>query len=335
MRYIALATVAAIAAAPLHAQDSLAARPILSIGNYPSVNGLRLNFRDSDLGRVNGANVTVWSPYEPASGTVKGLALGLPVTGAGEIDGVAAGVFGVEASESIRGITFAPIGAGAGRDVSGIGFGGVGIGTGGDLSGIMIGGVGAGAGGSLKGIMIGGVGAGGGGDATGLLAGGVGAGVSGDVHGVLIGGVGGGAGGSIHGIAIGGVGAGAGGDIVGLAIGGIGIGAGGAIRGIAIGGIGVGAPQLSGGFVALAAGATDARGVVLAPAMFKIVHDGSFAGFSASAVNYIRGSQTGLTIGLVNYTRTLNGIQLGIINIVSDSRSHPVLPIINWGSGRD
>src|SRR5579871_4402247 len=114
MRYIALATVAVITGATaLQAQDSLPPRPILSIGNYPSVNGLRLNFRDSDLGRVNGANVTIWSPYEPSSGTVKGLALGLPVTGAAEIDGLAAGGFGVEASESLRGVILGPIGAGA------------------------------------------------------------------------------------------------------------------------------------------------------------------------------------------------------------------------------
>lgn len=69
--------------------------PILSIGNYPNVNGLRLNFRDSDLGRVNGMNVTVWTPYEPMSGTVDGVALGLPVTGANDINGLALGALGL------------------------------------------------------------------------------------------------------------------------------------------------------------------------------------------------------------------------------------------------
>jgi hypothetical protein len=303
MRFLMLpAAVALAATGALQAQDSLPARPVISIGNYPSVNGLRLNFRDSNLGRVNGVNVTIWSPYDPATGTVKGLALGLPLTGAATIDGVATGVLGVSASESINGVMFAPIGAGAGQNVAGIAVGGVGIGTGGDLRGIIVGGVGAGAGGNARGILVGGVGAG--------------------------------VGGSIRGFVFGGIGAGAGGDVVGLAIGGVGIGAGGSIRGVAIAGIGVGAPRLSGGFVALAAGATDARGVVLAPALFRIERDGSFTGVSASAVNYIRGSQSGLTIGLVNYTRTLKGVQLGVINIVSEAKSHSVMPIINWGSGR-
>jgi hypothetical protein len=330
----AIATAIATASATLQGQDSLAARPLISIGNYSSVNGLRLNFRDTDVGRVNGMNVTVWSPFDGAGETVKGIALGLPLTGAKEIDGLATGIFGV-GGDRIRGITLAPVGAGAGGEISGIALAGIGLGAGGNLTGLVVGGVGAGAGGEMKGIIIGGVGAGGGGNVTGLLGGGVGAGVGGNVHGVVFGGVGSGVGGSVHGIAIGGLGTGAGGDVVGLAIAGLGIGAGGSIRGIAISGIGLGAPRLEGGFVALAAGARDARGVVLAPVLFRIERGGTFSGVSASAVNYIRGSQAGLTIGLFNYTRSLDGVQIGVINIVSDAKSHQVMPLVNWGSGRE
>ncbi|MFI5231587.1 MAG: hypothetical protein ACHQSE_03640 [Gemmatimonadales bacterium] len=337
MRIFVLAAAAAAFApcSAIHAQEAPPARTPISIGDYPSVNGLRLNFRDGRVGRVNGVNITLWSPYEDAAETIKGVALGLPVTGGAEIDGIATGLLGVGASGRIRGVTLAPIGAGAGSDISGIAIGGVGLGTGGRLTGLVIGGVGAGAGGDMKGIIIGGVGTGGGGNATGLLAGGVGAGVGGDIHGIVVGGVGAGVGGSIHGIAIGGVGTGAGGDLIGLALAGVGIGAGGSIRGVAIAGIGAGAPEISGGFAALAVGARDARGVILAPALFRIERGGSFRGGSVSAVNYIRGSQTGVTIGLVNYTRSLDGIQIGVLNIVGDAKSHQVMPVVNWGSGKN
>jgi hypothetical protein len=326
-----------LASSTLAAQDKAekaSARTPISIGNYPAVNGLRLNFRDDGLQRVNGANVTIWTPYDPASGTVKGLALGLPLTGAREIDGVATGLLGVGVDDGMSGVVLAPIGAGAGHSIRGIALAGVGIGGGGNLSGLIIGGVGAGAGGNLNGIVLGGVGAGAGGNGTGLIASGVGAGLGGNMRGVLLGGVGAGVGGNITGVAIGGVGAGAGGSIKGLAVGGVGIGAGESIRGIAIAGVGVGAPLLHGGFAALAVGAKDATGVILAPVLFKIERGGSFRGGSISAVNYLRGSQAGITIALFNYARSLDGVQIGVLNIVSDAKSHPVLPIINWGSDR-
>lgn len=337
MRTRLVLAAALLASSTLPAQEDAEKSPSrspISIGNYPSVNGLRLNFRDDGLQRVNGANVTIWTPYDPASGTVKGLALGLPLTGARVIDGLATGLFGVGADDRMSGVVLAPIGAGAGHSISGIALAGVGVGGGGNLSGLIIGGVGAGAGGNLKGIVLGGVGAGAGGSGTGLIAGGVGAGLGGNVRGILIGGVGAGVGGNITGVAIGGVGTGAGGNVTGFALSGVGVGAGGSIRGIAVAGVGVGAPRLDGGFAALAVGAKDATGVIVAPALFKIERDGSFRGGSISAVNYIRGSQAGITLGLINYARALDGVQIGVLNIVGDAKSHPVLPIINWGSDR-
>src|SRR4051812_10174287 len=69
----------------------------LAIGNKPSMTGLRINFRDRDLRKVNGVNITLWTPYEPATGTVNGLALGVPATGAGSIKGIGVGVIGLGA----------------------------------------------------------------------------------------------------------------------------------------------------------------------------------------------------------------------------------------------
>ena len=331
-RLTAVCLFLALATAPAFAQGGdQPARPILSIGNYPNVNGLRLNFRDSDLGRVNGMNVTAWTPYEPMSGTVNGVALGVPVTGANDINGLALGALGIGAGHDITGITLGGLGAGAGGKVKGIGFGGLGLGAGGSLEGIMIGGIGVGGGGNAKGLLAGGIGAGVGGDIDGIALGGIGAGVGGRMTGLAVGGIGVGAGGSAKGVMVGGVGVGAGGRIDGLALGGVGVGAGDRIHGIAIAGVGVGSPRLEGGFAALFVGAKDARALVIAPAQFRI-EEGRFAGVSIATSNYIKGSQHGLTIGIVNYARTLQGVQVGIINIVADATRHPILPLLNWGS---
>lgn len=313
-------------------QVSGRSRAVISIGSYPDVNGLRINFRDENLGRVNGMNITMWTPHEPMSGAVRGIALGLPSTGASRIQGVGLGLFGVGAADRLSGVMLAPIGVGAGGRVSGIAIGGVGVGTGGDLSGIVVGGVGAGGGGNASGIIVGGVGAGVGGRLTGLAIGGVGVAAGGSARGVLIGGVGAGVGGDFTGVAIGGVGAGAGGRFKGLGVGGVGIGAGDELRGLAIGGVGVGAPRIVGAFAALAVGAKDARAIVIAPAYLRIAEGGSFRGGAISSVNWIKGSQSGLTMGLVNYARRLHGLQVGLVNIVADQRRHPVLPVLNWGA---
>jgi hypothetical protein len=53
-------------------------------------------------------------------------------------------------------------------------------------------------------------------------------------------------------------------------------------------------------------------------------------GVFVSAVNDIRGQQTGLSIGVINFARSLRGVQLGVINIVADGRSPRMLPIANW-----
>src|SRR4051812_17967943 len=66
----------------------------LVIGNKPRVTGLRFNFRDRGLEKVKGLNATIWMPYEPMSGTVEGIALGLPGTGAANIKGLGIGVLG-------------------------------------------------------------------------------------------------------------------------------------------------------------------------------------------------------------------------------------------------
>ena len=74
------------------------------------------------------------------------------------------------------------------------------------------------------------------------------------------------------------------------------------------------------------------RGLVIAPARFRTDFDGQLTGASISSVNWVRGQQRGLTIGLVNYAERLRGVQVGVININKNARApFKVLPIINVG----
>jgi hypothetical protein len=333
----ALAATAIAALAPaLSAQETHSGprvRKVLSIGHHPRVDGIRINYRDRDVDLVRGANITIWSPYEDFSGgQVIGAAIGLPITVAGDIRGVGLGLAGVGAEEKMRGIMLGGLGVGAGGDVRGLAVGGVGLGAGGSLRGIAVGGIGTGIGGDLRGMAVGGIGAGIGGSVRGMAFGGIGVGAGGSVRGITIGGVGVGVGGSVRGITVGGIGVGSGGGTHGITVGGIGVGTGGTASGITVAGLGVGAPRIRGGAAAMIVATENARGVVIAPALFRTERGGRLTGASLSSVNAIRGTQHGLTIGLVNYAERLQGVQIGVINI-NKGASGPfkVLPFVNVG----
>jgi hypothetical protein len=58
--------------------------------------------------------------------------------------------------------------------------------------------------------------------------------------------------------------------------------------------------------------------------------DGRISGLAASPFNFIKGSQTGVSIGIVNYAWSVDGVQIGIVNIVRDNPpSLRVLPLFN------
>jgi hypothetical protein len=340
VRLFTLAAICLLIAAPGAAQEPRRSLDLtvndvgISIGDSRRVVGLRLNFRDRHMEEVVGINATIWSPYE-YSGRVRGLALGVPMTGARRIDGIGVGIFGVGASESIRGLGIGGIGLGAGNDIRGIAVGGIGLGAGQDLHGVGIGGIGAGAGGDVRGLAIGGVGIGAGGNATGIFVGGVGAGAGGDLRGLSLAGVGIGAGGRVQGLTVTGVGMGAGGDVTGVQIAGIGIGSGGTLRWLSIAGIGIGAPNIEGAAIATAVGAQHARGLILAPAYFRISDGGRINGLNVSAFNDVRGTQQGLAIGIFNYARQLDGVQLGVLNYAANKpRGTRLLPVLNFARSR-
>src|SRR5215831_16905047 len=136
-----LVALSTILVAPLSAQviDLTVHGNGLAIGDKPKMNGVRLNFRDRQLEEINGINATIWGPYSPAKGTVNGVALGLPVTGAARINGVGLGVLGLGVENSFTGIGIGGVGVGGGQDLKGIFLGGVGVGAGGRVEGLTFG----------------------------------------------------------------------------------------------------------------------------------------------------------------------------------------------------
>jgi hypothetical protein len=318
----------------------------LSIGNSKEFNGLRLNFRDKNVEQINGVNLTLWKSNQNKDAVVNGLSFGV-VPMAGYLRGINLGIVGIGAEYEVRGITIGLLGAGSGDRLCGLGIGGLGLGSGGDMRGIFLGGLGVGSGADMTGIMLGGLGAGAGGNMTGLVFGGLGAGAGGDMTGISIGGLGAGAGGNISGISIAllgagsgenisgislaGLGAGAGRNMTGIVIAGLGAGCGEKLTGIAVGGLGAGAPLIEGLAIGgFAAGGYEVQGATVALGWTKINDNGYLKGFAFSAFNQIKGDLSGVSLGIVNYARHVNGIQFGIINYIKDNPApFKILPLVN------
>ncbi len=318
----------------------------IAFGHVPVINGLRFNFRDINLNRVHGMNITIVAPREPSYGTVRGIAIGLPMTGAANMTGVSAAFGGITVNESLRGIQVALLGIGAGSGISGITAAGLGFGADGDVRGLNFAGLGLGADGHISGITVAGLGFGADGNVTGLNIAGLGFGSDGNIAGINLAGLGFGAdgnitglnftvlgfgaGGSVRGINLAGLGIASGENISGINISGLGIASGNYISGISLSGFGIASQRLFGLTISPAAGARDlAMGAFIAPAYFRI-EEGTLKGVSISAFNHIRGNQHGLTIGIYNYARKLSGIQIGLLNYAANNpRGLRLLPLAN------
>lgn len=325
----------------------------IGFGNLKKFTGVRFNYKDHDVERIVGVNVTVWSAKEDEqqTGTMTGIALGLPIAmGVENQRGVSIGILGAGARQNISGINIGGLGVGAGGNVSGFNFGGLGVGSGGDLNGVNIGGLGAGSGGEVRGLNIGGLGVGAGGSLSGISFGGLGVGSGGDVSGLSVGGIGVGSGEDITGVSGALVGVGAGGRIRGITVAGVGVGSGEGITGLTMAFVGIGSPKVNGIAIAGVVGGDRVKGIMVAPAFLRVgdlkrhrdgddtdddPQDVRFTGLGISLFNRVVGEQRGVTIGAVNYTKTIKGVQFGIINIVRENpRGLRVLPIFNTRFGR-
>jgi len=271
----------------------------LSFGNSSEFTGLRFNFRDSRVKRITGVNVTLWGPRQDnEEAVVTGLSFGL-LPGGAHLRGVQIGLLGIVGMKSITGVSIAPLGLGAAENVIGINLAGLGLGAGESIVGISLAGLGLGAGKDVRGITVGGLGVG--------------------------------AGERMIGLNVGGIGLGAGKKLVGINVAGVGAGAGDLLAGLTISGLAAGSTEVRGLTIAGAAvGGQNLVGLHVAGGVVHVVKDGFLRGCAVSPFNYVRGTQIGLTIGIVNYARTVRGVQLGLVNIVRDNpRGLKVLPVFN------
>ena len=234
------------------------------------------------------------------AGNFRGLALGGVSALVDTVEGVLVGglIAGSDkANARITGAVITPGIAIAGKQARGLAVGGLLV-TGGRLSGL--------------GLSAGGVHAVE--DGRGLFVGGLGVGANKRLTGIALslGGIG--AGDRLRGLALAGFGVGAGKRLEGFAASLGGVGSQGEIRGVALGGLTVLAPDIEG----LAAGALN--GV--------IVHEVNLDDFLK--VKKVNQRFVGLSIGLVNYTRQLQGVQLGLFNYAGNNpRWLRLLPVIN------
>src|SRR5690606_21462420 len=65
--------------------------------------------------RVDGMNVTMWTPREEGYGKTHGLSLGLPMASTGNLDGITLGVLAGQTTDRLRGIGVAGMAIGADR----------------------------------------------------------------------------------------------------------------------------------------------------------------------------------------------------------------------------
>jgi hypothetical protein len=63
---------------------------------------------------------------------------------------------------------------------------------------------------------------------------------------------------------------------------------------------------------------------------FVNISGGNFVGLQTSMVNYHTGHFNGLQFSFVNYAATIEGLQLGLINIIGSGGFLPVFPIFNF-----
>lgn len=284
----------------------------ISFGNSPMWNGLRFNFSDCGIKEINGINITLWKPERSPGSLVRGISLGLsPFV------------------ETIQGFSFGLAAVVAEKELTGINIGGLAVVSGGNISGISLGGLATVSQGISKGINIGGLAVVSEDDLYGINFGGLAVVAKGEMRGINIGGLAVVSENDLFGINLGGLAVVSKGEMKGINFGGLAVvteseltGLNSAllalvskeeITGLNIVGYKVESPKISGLNVSL--GWTD-------------VDD--LKGISISCYNKIKGTQTGLVIGLFNVADELNGVQIGLLNIAKNNNSlAKILPFIN------
>ena len=334
----------------------------ISFGNAPRVNGIRINWSDSDLEEVNGINFTLWKASEKnPSGDINGLALGIVSPSADRIRGIALTPGAVLTGTSMEGVNLAGLALVSQGSVSGINVAGLavvgqdditglnltllGLVSQGSITGISFGGLATVSQRSMNGFGFGGLATIAQGDVNGFSIGGLATVAQGDVTGFSFGGLATVAHGAVTGITVGGLATVAQGGVSGFSLGGLAVVGQEDISGISVGGVAVvGEKSISGitgtlgqiqtkGSVSglnVAGYKIDARTVKGANITAIWTETENIGYFTVGAYNRTYDTQTGLTIGLLNHAHNLAGIQIGLMNIVeTNPEGLRYLPILN------
>jgi hypothetical protein len=151
----------------LHAQNSLSNGKALSIpakkfgisiGNSHEFTGIRMNFADKDVKKINGINLTLWfSKFQNEDAVVNGISFGVIPT-AGAMQPINIGLLGVgTADHNLNGLSLGGIVIGSGGNINGISVSGIitmADGENSGISGLALSGIGLGAKRSMNGLMI-------------------------------------------------------------------------------------------------------------------------------------------------------------------------------------
>lgn len=317
----------------------------ISIGNSREWTGIRLNWRDVGVRRVDGINLTVWQAGENPDFRMRGIALGVVGPQAATISGVALGLGGVHASERLSGIALGGLGVVSEGEMSGIALAGLGTVSQGRMTGIQAAGLGLVSQGDMRGISVAGLGLVSQGGFTGVAVAGLGLVSQGDMRGIHIGGLATVTQGDLTGLNFGGLATVTQGDLTGLNVGGLatvtqgevsGINvsglatvAEGDVRGLTVSGLAnVASDRLSGLAVTVGVNvAPETQGIAIAAARLRTE---TLTGLSVAGYNQVLGIQRGITIGLYNKADELHGVQLGLLNFAGNNRGPARwLPILN------
>jgi hypothetical protein len=146
----------------------------ISFGNSSEFNGIRINFADHNVRKINGLNVTFWlKMYQNQEAIVNGVSVGVIPT-AKNMQPINIGLLGVGASPgNVNGLTIGGFVIGSGGNINGLSVSGLLTMADSDssaISGVVISGIGVGANHAINGLVLAGLGIGTEGSINGIAA---------------------------------------------------------------------------------------------------------------------------------------------------------------------
>lgn len=312
-----------------------------------NIKGLSIGLPIHYSGNSTGINLAVFGTVSEYS--MKGLNIGGLAAVSGEnMNGIALGGLATIAGEHISGFSLSGLASIGGESMKGVHISGLATIAGEEQKGLAVGGLAAVAGENGRGALFSLLAAVGGENYYGFLFGGLAAVVGEDMKGAMVSPAFAVSGENHSGIKVAGLFGVAGEDFKGFEMSGIGNIAGERSKGIHLSGImNVAGESLEGlsfagamnvsesisGFSFAAANiGLNMKGMHVGLLNLTDDEEGDFSGFGLGASNWVRNHQSGITVGIFNYTKKLGskGLQLGVLNI---NRSNPrglrVLPFFN------